>query len=132
MQSQKGMFLLILQKVRIGLLRVLNKWMCSRSITDDGECPSDLLEAGDPEKLNFWLPRYINEVRREDGNPYPPRSIHQILVGVQPYMLDNNHCLPKFLDRNNLVFRQIHGACDSISQSSLQWGWNKYLSHSSH
>ena len=64
-------------------IKVFNEWRCSRSSLDDGECPSDLLEVGDADKLNFWLPRFINEVRRTDGNPYPPRTIHQLLAGIQ-------------------------------------------------
>ena len=62
-----------------------------RSTDDDGECPSDLFEVGDPDNLNFWVLRFINEVRRADGDPYPPRTIHQLLAGLQRSMLDHNN-----------------------------------------
>ena len=61
-----------------------------RSATDDdGECPLDLFEVGDPDNLNFWVLRFINEVA--DGDPYPPRTIHQLLAGLQRSMLDHNN-----------------------------------------
>ena len=76
-----------------------------------------LFEVGDPDNLDFWVPRFINEVGRADGDPYPPRTIHQLLAGLQRSMLDHNNCLTKFLDRTNPVFRPIHGACDSVYHS---------------
>ena len=63
-------------------LKVFNKWRYSRE-SEERNCPDNLLES---EELNYWLPRFINEVRRTDGNPYPPRSIHQLLAGLQRYM----------------------------------------------
>ena len=36
-----------------------------------------------PEKLKFWLCRFVTEVRKKDGTPYPPWSIHLILAGLQ-------------------------------------------------
>ena len=100
-------------------MKVFQEWKYSRSTDDDGECPSDLFEVGDPDNLNFWVPRFINEVRRADGDPYPPRTIHQLLAGLQRSMLDHNNRLPKFLDRTNPVFHPIHGARDSVYQSPL-------------
>ena len=85
-------------------MKVFQEWKYSRSTDDDRECPSDLFEVGDPDNLNFWVPRFINKVRRADGDPYPPRTIHQLLAGLQCSMLDHNNRLPKFLDRTNPVF----------------------------
>ena len=95
---------------------MFNEWRYSRE-SEERNCPDNLLETGNNEELNYWLPRFINEVRRTDGNPYPPRSIHQLLAGLQRYMLEQNYCLPKFLDRQNQQFRPIHGACDSVYHS---------------
>ena len=57
-----------------------------------------LFEVGDPDNLDFWVPRFVNEVGRADGDPYPPRTIHQLLAGLQRSMLDHNNRLTKFLD----------------------------------
>ena len=35
-------------------MKVFQEWKYSRSTDDDGECPSDLFEVGDPDNLNFW------------------------------------------------------------------------------
>ena len=40
------------------------------------QCPLDLLEHADPTKLNYWLSMFVTEVRKKDGSPYLPRSIH--------------------------------------------------------
>ena len=36
------------------------------------------------------IPRFVTEVRNKKGVPYPPRSIHLLLAGLQRYMLDKN------------------------------------------
>ena len=90
-------------------MKVFSEWRSARD--GDEKCPSDLFE--NP-TTGYWLPRFINEVRRTDGEPYPPRTINQILAGLQRYMLDNNYCVPKFLDWKNSQFRPIHGACDYV------------------
>ncbi len=56
----------------------------------------------------------MNEVRRQDGYHYPPRSIHQLLSGLQRHMLEVDNMAPKFLDRSKSEFRPIQGACDSV------------------
>ena len=68
-------------------MKVFSEWRSARD--GDEKCPSDLFE--NP-TTGYWLPRFINEVRRTDGEPYPPRTINQILAGLQRYMLDNDYC----------------------------------------
>ena len=85
-----------------------------------------MFEVADP---NFWLPRFIREVRRGDGEPYPPKTIHQLLAGMQRHMLQSNCCLPKFLDWSNPLFRPIHGACDFIFHELHSKGVGVYVRH---
>ena len=68
--------------------RVFAEWRASRD--DEEVCPPDILENPNIKKLNFWIPRFINEVRCIDGQPYPPRTINQILAGLQRHLLDND------------------------------------------
>ena len=67
---------------------VFDAWKTSRN-SDAGEarCPDDLLERADPTELSFWLARFVAEVRRSDGKPYPPKSVHQLLSGLYPDVL---------------------------------------------
>ena len=97
----KGYVPMNTQKSTNWAVKVFNEWRGSRSSLDDGECPSDLHvpEVGDADKLNFWLPRFINEVRRTDGNAYPPRTFHQLLAGIQRSMLEKN-----------LLFAEVFGS----------------------
>ena len=91
-------------------VKVFNDWRCSR----EEKCPPNILTNGNVDDLNYWLPRFVNEVRKSDGCAYLHRSIHQLLSGLQRYMLGQNHLLPKFMDRHNPVFRPIHNVCDSV------------------
>jgi uncharacterized NAD(P)/FAD-binding protein YdhS len=47
-----------------------------RNKKSDEVCPEDLLDNPDPKKLNYWLLHFVAEVRRQDGQPYPPKTIH--------------------------------------------------------
>ncbi len=85
------------------------EWRSARNkeipVGDERRCPEDLLEKGDIEKLNHWISRLVAEVRNKKGECYPPRSIHQILAGLQSYMVDNNPTSPKFLNKAEMCFR---------------------------
>ena len=96
------------ENTRKSELKVFNNWKYLRE-SEEGDCPDNLLETGNNEELNYRFPEFINEVhvRKTDGNP----------PGQQRYMLEQNYCLAKFLDRQNQQFRPIHGACDSVYHS---------------
>ena len=67
---------------------------------------------------------FVAEVWRQDGQPYPPKTIHQILAGLQRYMLDKNPLAPKFLDlvQKNPISHGIHRACDCVYRKLQQQG----------
>ena len=65
-------------------LSCFREWRSARnSAPGDGQrlCPADLLESPVVEDLNYWLSRFVAEVRNQEGKSYTPRSIHQILSG---------------------------------------------------
>ena len=37
-------------------------------------------------QLNQWLSKFVLEVRRQDGEPYPPQTLYQICCGLQRYV----------------------------------------------
>ena len=74
----------------------------------------DLFENPDVPRLNNWLARFVAEVRRQDGNPYPPKTIHQILAALQRKMLDEHPDFPKFLDGKHSGYRDFIRTCDSV------------------
>ncbi|KAK6188604.1 hypothetical protein SNE40_004747 [Patella caerulea] len=56
--------------------------------------PTDINTLND-EELQFWLQRFIVEIRRKDGTNYPPNTLVQIVSGLQRYI--KNDC-----NRNNV------------------------------
>ena len=74
---EKGPVVPNTEKSTAWALRTFNDWRNERnkqSATGD-ICPLDLLKKPEAEKLNFWLSRFIVEVRRKDGEPYPARTL---------------------------------------------------------
>ena len=72
--------------------KVFNEWRCSRK----GNCPADLLTSSKFDDLNYWIPRFVNEAKRADGCAYPPRTINQLLDGLQCYMLGSLEALRSY------------------------------------
>ena len=106
-------------------MKVFGDWCAVRNVklsSGEEECPKDLFENLDMAKFNFCLPRFVSEVCKQDGEPYPPKSIHQILAGLQRYMLEKNLTVPKFLDVKESHFRDFHGACDFVYWGLHQQG----------
>ena len=67
--------------------KCFSEWVFQRNENfPDEKCPEDILERQDVDEIGKWFPTFITEVRRSDGQPYPPRSIHQILSGLLRYM----------------------------------------------
>ena len=48
--------------------------------------PLDLLLTDDLKLLCEWLCRFCAEIRKKDGSPFPPRTIHHYLMGIQRYI----------------------------------------------
>ena len=59
--------------------------------------------------INKWLSKFVVEVRRKDGAPYPPRSLYQLCVGLLRYMRENGNHL-NFLDEKNSQFYEFRQA----------------------
>ena len=97
-------------------VKVFRDWQYSRNarVSDKNKCPENLLEKPVATDLNRWICRFIDEARRKDGAPYPPKTIHQLLCGLQRYMLDHTPDAPKFMDQKDVHFRDIRGTCDTV------------------
>ena len=78
------------------------------------ECPMNLLTSLNVQQLHYWLSRFVTEVRKQDGLPYPPRTIQQILAGLQREMLQHNSNTPKFVDTEEMTFRELRDTCGAV------------------
>ena len=94
-------------------LRVFMLWRDERNKQSSERCPVNLLTDPAAERVNYWLSRFVVEVRREDGKPYPPALINLILAGL--YRFSKSSCpagtvCPNFMDRKDPRFRDLTGA----------------------
>ena len=109
---------------------VFNEWKSARNNgAGEEKCPDNVLERPDVTKLNFWLSRFVAEVRRSDNEPYPPKSIHQLLCGILRFMRSIDPACPNFLDRSDTRFRDFHGSCEVIFRRLHQSGVGTVVRH---
>ena len=53
----------------------------------------------DERKINELLARFVQEVRRKDGNEYPPSSLNCVVSAVQRYLRENGRPAVCFYDK---------------------------------
>ena len=58
--------------------------------------------------LQQWMSRFVLEMRKKDGSPYPPNSIHHIVCGIMQFV--ENHKLIFFHDKD---FAELQGVLDA-------------------
>ena len=67
----------------------------------------------DNAKLNHWLARFITEIRRKDGSPYPPNTLYQIAAGIQRHLRDTCGLTDiKFFQKDDPHFSIFRGCLD--------------------
>ena len=60
--------------------------MSQRNKRSEEQCPSDVLMTDDGELLCKWLCVFVTELCKADGSEYTPRSIAQLLAGLQRHI----------------------------------------------
>ena len=90
-------------------------WKHQRNAThsSDKTIPENLLESGSVDQLCHWLSLYVVETRNKQGQPYPPKTLYQLLTGLHRHALTINPHTPNFLDKNNRAFRKLHNVIDN-------------------
>ena len=85
----------VMMKDKLGLqanqwaLRNFTSWSDMRNKKYDEQVPPDLLGCHDATVVCKWLCCFVQETRKEDGQPYPPRSLKQLLCGLKRIMDSN-------------------------------------------
>ena len=103
--------------------RVFEQWRVerNRATSDDGEmCPSNLLQCPVQVSLNYWLSRFVVEARREDGQPYPPTSISNLLAGLYRECRKYDPNCPNFMNRKDPTFKELNGALQVMATSQTK------------
>lgn len=79
--------------------RTFQLWLEQRNKRSDEVYPRDVLEKKcDPDVLCNCLQRFVGEVRRSDGTPYPPKMLYQMLCGLLRHSRNHQVDAPNFLD----------------------------------
>ena len=93
------------------------QWIEQRNKTGPEEtCREDFLEmnhAGDIPYLERWLCRFVVEARKQDGQPYPPSSLQNLLSGILRCMREQHSDTPDFLSKKDWRFRALRGTIES-------------------
>ena len=59
------------------------------------------------------------EVCQSDGQPYPPKSVHQLLCRILQYVCTKDPACPNFLARDDPRFRDLRGCCEVLHQDGV-------------
>ena len=84
---------------------VWNDWSAFRNSRDPKDVPPCLLTIQTSE-LNDWLCKFVMEVRRKDGNFYPPNTLHQLCCGILRYLRQVKPSLDFFKNPEFATFRK--------------------------
>ena len=63
--------------------------------------------------LDNYLAKFIVEVNRQDGAPYPPDTLYQLVSGIQRHLKENGRPELGILDPKNLDFVQTRQVLDA-------------------
>ena len=68
-------------------IQTFEAWRAWRNgVYQDDRVPSGVLTSGDAVALNKWLSLLVIEVRKQDGNKYPSKTIYLLLAGLKRHM----------------------------------------------
>jgi hypothetical protein len=100
-------------------LRVFESWRAHRN--GFGDFVQELHDMT-TEEMNYSLGRFIIEARKQDGQPYPPRSLYLIACGLLRHLRDKKVYDKNFLCTQNLEFSEFRKILDARMKELLQMG----------
>ena len=71
------------------------------------DCPPHILLCTSAQ-LDYWLSKFILEVRRRDSQPYPPNSLYQLSCGLLRWIRETKPALNLFSDAEFAGFRKYN------------------------
>ena len=114
-KAKKGFIPANTQRSTNWAVRTFETWRKQRNAQSPGSvCPDDILLLDDTTTLCHWLCVFCKEARREDGEPYAPRSITQLLSGIQRYIREKKQCGITVLDGKSPDFLPLHRLLDTL------------------
>ena len=95
-------------------LRTFNEWAMARNnrrVEFSEDAHSKIyhsIEKMSTEDLSYWLSKFVMEVRKINGQCYPPKTLLSIVMGLQSYLCQERQIRLNFLvDKDFESFRQV-------------------------
>ena len=102
-------------------MRLWNEWKAHRNsiaVTDQEAVPD--LTLVDCKTLQYWLSRFVLEVRKKDGSIYPANTLHHLCCGVIRHLREcGKHELDIF---NDPAFAEFRATLDAEMKSIQSLG----------
>ena len=97
-------------------LKTLHDWFDDyQERNPDSLCPDSFLTpSASKEVLNNFLTIFIAEVRNQNRERYPPKTIYSLLTEILRSMRSDNAFYPNFLDKNDPEFSTFRTAVDNL------------------
>ena len=86
-------------------MNVWKEWATYRKQLNSADCPPYILTMS-PAELDKWLSRFVLEVRRRDGNVYPPNTLYQLCCGLLRHIRECEPSLDIFKDPKFVSFQK--------------------------
>ena len=111
-------------------VRVWQEWALARNtrlLSDEEPFSTTFCELTVSE-MDFWLSRFVLEVRKKNGDPYPPNTLYQLICGLQRQLREHGHADIKLFDNPSL-----HGFRSTLDGEMKRLnGTGNYLKKSKH
>ncbi len=97
-------------------LSTFGKWLNTRNRRPKaGErCPEYLLHRKEPNLLSKWLAAFVAEARKQNGDPYPPKTLYALLTGLWRHMKELDENAPNILNTEDTQFKKLHHTIDTV------------------
>ena len=95
----------------------------------DSPFTADILMTSDTAALDKCLSRYVVETRKEDGSPFPAKTIKLLLSGLQRHMRTTSETPFNIFDIKDHRFRDFHSTCDTVFKKLLSKGVGAEVRH---
>ncbi|CAB4023344.1 Hypothetical predicted protein, partial [Paramuricea clavata] len=112
------------------VLRTFEKWRAARNHAvssnnesyDDEPLVNTSLEEMSDEQLDFFLARFVAEVRKTDGAEYPGRTIYEMISSIQAYLHVECKRNVNLIDKTAHVFRNLNSALNFVMKERAGQG----------
>ncbi|XP_061179442.1 uncharacterized protein LOC133188069 [Saccostrea echinata] len=86
-------------------VKTFKEWRSARIFGTGSEIP-ELEHLIEPALINKWLGKFVVEARRKDGQPYPPKSLYMLCIGILRYFRECG-IHENFLDEKDSKFYEF-------------------------